>query len=41
VWIPYPPLEIEGSRKVAGSPMACGGQVMLRCAFEALEVAND
>jgi len=42
VWIPYPPLEIEGSRKVAGSPMPCGGQVMLRCAFEALEVeAND
>jgi hypothetical protein len=40
VWIPYPPLEIEGSRKVAGSPMLCGGQVMLRCAFEALEVGE-
>jgi len=41
VWIPYPPMEIEGSRKVAGSPMLCKGQVMLRCAFEALEAAND
>ena len=41
VWIPYPPIEVEGSRKVSGSPMACGGQVMLRCAFEALEAADD
>jgi hypothetical protein len=41
VWIPYPPLEIEGSRRVGGSPMPCKGQVMLRCAFEALEVGAD
>jgi len=38
VWLPAPPIEIEGSRKVVGSPLLCGGQVVLRCAFEALEV---